>query len=96
MTEYLMPVSPDVRALLDDTVEAMTEYFGISRGEAVARINAKWHGFSLLDGEEMLTHEDSRFWAMEIYYGAVPHWSPNSSWPPVPPPEDPRFWTSGP
>ena len=100
MTDYLMPISPDVLRLFDRIVNTMVEQFGISRGEAVARINAKWDGFSFLgDDGKLLTHEGNYFWALEIYYDDVPDWSPDadrSSWNPLPPPEDPRFWTAGP
>lgn len=44
MNEFLPPATPEVRELFEETAAEMTELSGISRAEAVARINAQWEG----------------------------------------------------
>jgi hypothetical protein len=74
----------------------MVRVFGISRAEAVARINAQWRGQELLDEDDIVLHEDTYYWALSIYYRDVPDWNPDadrSDWPIVPaPPADSSCW----
>jgi len=75
----------------------MVEMFGISRAEAIARINAQWDGQEFLEGDIIL-HEDEYYWALFIYYdGAVPDWRPDadrSGWTPRAAPElGTDYWT---
>lgn len=72
--------------------------FGISRAEAVARINAHWEGQDFLERSDIVLHEDSYYWSLFIYYdGNIPDWRPNAdreSWEVKPaPPGDSEFWT---
>ncbi|KAA8908915.1 hypothetical protein TRICI_004728 [Trichomonascus ciferrii] len=99
MAEWFLMKNPsaDVRDLLFDTAEEMTKLFGISKAEAVARINAQWPGQKFLEDSDIILHEDEYFWSLFIYYnGDVPDWSPTadrSSWTPAPKPLDPKYWT---
>jgi hypothetical protein len=87
----------DVRELLCDTAEEMTKLFGISKAEAVARINAQWPDQKFLEDSDIILHEDQYYWALFIYYnGDVPDWGPSvdrSSWIPAPKPSDSKYWT---
>lgn len=71
MNEFLPPTSPEVYQLFQETVAEMVKLFGISRAEAVARINAQWEGRSLLDKNDIILHEDPYYWALFIYYRDV-------------------------
>lgn len=52
----------------------MTRLFGISRGEAVGRINAHWKDQPMLDDQDMVYHETEEFWARQIYFEDEPRW----------------------
>lgn len=97
MSEFLPPATPEVRELFEETAVEMTELFGISRAEAVARINAQWEGREFLGENEVILHEDPYYWALFIYYRDVKDWSPDadrSHWTPLPPPPaDSPAWT---
>ena len=98
MSDFQMAVSPDVRELLHGIVREMTERLGISRAEAIARINEQWHGQDLSSEEEVILHEDEYYWALFIYYGGdVRDWSQGadrSAWNPRPTPApDSGYWT---
>lgn len=93
-----MELSAAVRELLDATVGEMVELFGISRAEAVARINEQWHGRDFSGDDEIVLHEDRHYWAMLIYFdGEVPDWSDDadrSGWVARPAPaRDSGHWT---
>lgn len=97
MTEFQLVASGEILKLLADIVDEMVVEFAISREEAVARINQQWHGADLSGEDEIILHEDERYWALWIFYGGnIPDWSPaadRSTWTPrpVPPPES-GFW----
>ncbi|MBY8885844.1 hypothetical protein K7472_13405 [Streptomyces sp. PTM05] len=98
MTEFIANVSDEVGELLRETADEMTAMFGISRAEAVARINAQWEGQEFLERSDIVLHEDSYYWSLFIYYdGDVPDWSPEadrSSWSVKSAPlRDSEFWT---
>lgn len=92
-----MPTSEDVDELLADIRDEMSRMLGLSDAEAVARINELWGAQDLSGEDEIILHEEGYYWALVIYYGNVPDWSPDadrSSWPPRPaPPADSPNWT---
>ncbi|WBO63655.1 hypothetical protein [Streptomyces camelliae] len=93
-----MPTSSETLELLDAIADEMVSEFGISRAEAVARINEQWHGQDLSDEDSLILHEEEHYWAFVIHYGGnVPDWSPGadrSTWAPKPPPAaGSGFWT---
>ncbi|QDY78217.1 hypothetical protein [Streptomyces qinzhouensis] len=97
-TTYAMPTSPETLEFLDSIADDMVAEFGVSRAEAVARINEQWHGQDLSDEDSLILHEEESYWAFVIYYGGkVPDWSPGAdrtTWVPKPPPAaDSGFWT---
>ena len=96
--EFLMPATGEVHELFGLIASEMVALFGISRAEAVARINAHWQQFEFLGENEIILHEDEYYWALFIYFdGNVPDWSRNadrSGWPTRPaPPRDSNCWT---
>ncbi|WP_327286286.1 MULTISPECIES: hypothetical protein [unclassified Streptomyces] len=97
-SEYLMATSADSLDLLDAIAAEMVELFSITRGEAVARINAQWCGIDLSQENELILHEDGYYWGLSIYFGGeVADWSPTadrSGWTTRPaPPAGSKFWT---
>jgi hypothetical protein len=94
-----MPATPEVREFFDEIGADMALTFEISIAEAVARINDHWRGQLFLEESEIIFHEDAHYWAMRIYYGDVPDWSPEadrSHWTVRPkPPSDSECWTIG-
>ncbi|WP_036375305.1 hypothetical protein [Micromonospora sp. ATCC 39149] len=97
MSEFQMPASPDVAELLNAIACEMVDQFGITRAEAVARINEQWHRQDLSSNDEIILHEDEYFWALFIYFGGeVPNWSRDanrSEWIPKPvPTRDSGYW----
>ncbi len=90
MSEFLMETSEDTSCLLQEIVDEMISMFGISRREAVARVNRQWKGMDLSGEDEIILHEDAYYWCLAIYYGVVSDWSPSadrSTWEPIPAPD---------
>ena len=79
-----------------DIVEEMVTRFGVSRAEAVARVNRRWSDVDPGDrgpriwivGLDIVYHEDAAFWACDIYYGHTDWWKrkPGTTPEPLPPP----------
>jgi hypothetical protein len=62
--------------LLNAIADEMVSLFGITRAEAVARINEQWHHQDLSSDDDVILHEDEYYWALFIYFGGnVPDWS---------------------
>jgi hypothetical protein len=97
MTEFLMPASEEALELLREMVEELVR-LGVSRNEAVARINYQWDGLDLSAEDDLVLHETADYWAWPMYFeGEIPDWSPEadkSSWPvKPPPPAGSKYWT---
>ncbi|WP_317452680.1 hypothetical protein [Streptomyces sp. CBMA29] len=97
-TEFIMPTSPEARESLRDITDELVGLFGLSRAEAVARVNQAWGGQDLATGPDLLGHEDPEHWAYGLYYeGDVPYWEPEADrtrWRVRPaPPRDSPVWT---
>ena len=52
---------------------AMMSQFGISKEEAIARINQEWEKRSLV-GQSIAYHKVPEEWAKEIYWGHDSYW----------------------
>ena len=95
---FLARATPDVLDLLSQVADELVSLLGISKAEAVARINAQWSDQKFLEDSEIILHEDPYYWALSIYYnGEVPDLSleaDRSSWTPSAPPEKGTiYWT---
>lgn len=98
MSEFLMVTAESTASLLADIVAELVAQFGISRAEAVARVNQQWKGQDLSAEDDIILHEDAAHWATFIYFGGVVRdWRPGadrSSWPVrEPPPPGSDCWT---
>ena len=76
MSAYSFDVAPFAKLYIDSIVVEMIKLFGISRDEALGRINRHWKGVSFEDQQDIdgLTNELPDYWARRIYYG------PNAKW----------------
>ncbi|MFF7310437.1 hypothetical protein [Streptomyces sp. NPDC008137] len=106
-TEFVLELDEEMLAYFREMADVLVERIGISRAEAVARINAsygtrQWVALDL----ELMGHELPECWAYGVYYGPdeqhrVPMGSPTadadidlSTHPVRPaPPKDSPFWT---
>jgi hypothetical protein len=76
----------------EEIADHMTENFGISRDEAVARINWHWPGNRRrptvwIVGTDIAYHQDPATWAAHMYYGRDSSWwLPDANPTPLPPP----------
>ncbi|MFD1147304.1 hypothetical protein [Saccharothrix hoggarensis] len=98
MPEFLATGDDRIMELLTDTADAMAAEFGLSRAEAVARVNEYWSTRQDLLDDGLPTHEEAEYWASFIYYAeGTPFWrkdADRSAWRPRPAPaEDSGFWT---
>lgn len=57
----------------NEIAEKMIELFGISKDEAIGRINSLWRGLEIV-GLDLIYHEDEEYWAKTIYYGHNSCW----------------------
>lgn len=71
--EYEFEVDSDGGRFCEEIVEVMVNHFGITRDEAVERINRHWRGQKIL-GEDVIYHEDAEYWAKTIFYGKDSLW----------------------
>lgn len=52
----------------DDIAQEMMRLFGVSREEAVGRINREWKDKPLIRDVLIIYHETANYWAQSIYY----------------------------
>ncbi|MGY5057613.1 hypothetical protein ACWDFR_26630 [Streptomyces sp. 900105755] len=84
-----------------DIAEVLVTRFGISPGEAVARVNAVYEDAEIEPYPDLMCHEFPEFWAYRLYFELqewrTPYGDPEgdlSGWNVRPaPPRDSRFWT---
>jgi hypothetical protein len=76
MAEFMTPATPENAALRERIVARMIDLFGVSRAEAVGRIDRHWSEPDALTGpyEWLVRHETAEFWAKTIYYGSDVFW----------------------
>jgi hypothetical protein len=92
------PCAGDAKALgfCREIAEEMVLAFGITRHEAVARINRQWSEPGddgraprvWIVGMDIAYHETHEWWARTIYYGKESYWwTPGANPTPLPPPQ---------
>jgi uncharacterized protein (TIGR02452 family) len=52
----------------------MVDQFGISRDEAIGRINNHWRGIEIRGSKDLVYHQGADWWAKTIYYGKESQW----------------------
>lgn len=91
MSDFLIRGSGDVLEMLEETAVLMAALFGISRAEAVARINCHWRARESLD--DLVLHATAEHWARRIYYVDEFVAGHLRKVPVEPPPRDSPCWT---
>ena len=74
MNQFSFPLDAEGQAFCCDIAKDMMRLFLIPKDEAIGRINREWRNVSILDRQHPLYHEDSDFWAKDIYYGHDSSW----------------------
>ncbi|MHC3473751.1 hypothetical protein ACYF6T_34360 [Streptomyces sp. 7R007] len=68
-TEFLIPLDEEMLEYFREMVDFLVENCGISRAEAVARINERYARKEMDTLEQnLMTHEFPEFWAYGAYY----------------------------
>ncbi|MFI6684247.1 hypothetical protein [Streptomyces sp. NPDC050485] len=95
--EFLVEADAEMHLFISEIADRMAADCGISRAEAVARVNQVWRGTRFDPYPDLICHESDEYWALGIYYGEVPSWAEDadrSAWRAVPaPPSDSPCWT---
>ncbi|MGV9728514.1 hypothetical protein ACWDUE_14220 [Streptomyces albogriseolus] len=66
--EFLMRLDDGMLAYFRDMADEMVNRFGISRAEAVARINARYGDCDIEPYPDLMCHEEPAYWAYGAYY----------------------------
>ena len=66
--EFLMRLDDGMLAYFSDMADEMVTRFGISRAEAVARINACYGDCDIAPYPDLMCHEEPAYWAYGAYY----------------------------
>jgi len=65
----------EAKEFCERVVSEMVTLFSITEEEAITRVNCHWAHIESIGGqEELIYHEDERFWAQDIYYGSDSYW----------------------
>lgn len=99
--EFLIELDEEMLDYFRQMAEEMVSRFGISRAEAVARINATYEGAEIDPYPDLMCHELPEYWVYGLYFkprgGQLPYGAPGedlSAWEVRPAPSsDSRFWT---
>ncbi|MEU0645673.1 hypothetical protein [Streptomyces umbrinus] len=101
--EFLMKLDEGMLEYFREMAGEMTERFGISRAEAVARINERYGSLEISPYPDLMCHELPEFWAYGAYYhyaeaeGRLPMGDADIDFTKLPirplPPKDSPVWT---
>jgi hypothetical protein len=99
--EFLIDLDEGMLDYFREIADEMVSRFGISRPEAVARINATYEGSEIEPYPDLMCHELPEYWVYGLYFeprdGQLPYGAPGedlSHWDVRPaPPEDSHVWT---
>ncbi|MFE0104770.1 hypothetical protein [Streptomyces sp. NPDC059009] len=101
--EFLAQLDEEMLDYFRDMVNVLVERFGVSRAEAVARINAMYGADEEIQEGDLMGHEMPEFWAYGLYFEPSDDARPMPSgrkgedlagWQPRPaPPKSSPVWT---
>ncbi|CAM5653913.1 hypothetical protein [Streptomyces fumanus] len=99
--EFLTVLDEGMLRFFREIADELVTRFGISRAEAVARINAAYEGADIDPYPDIMCHEEPEYWAYGLYFlpkdGRLPHGDSVedlSEWEIRPaPPQDSHVWT---
>lgn len=66
--EFLMRLDEGMLAYFRDIADEMVSRFGVSRSEAVARINERYEKAEISPYPDLMCHEFPEYWAYGLYY----------------------------
>ncbi|MEU1300770.1 hypothetical protein [Streptomyces shenzhenensis] len=66
--EFVMDLDEGMTEYFREIANEMVSRFGISRAEAVARINERYHDAEISTYPDLMCHEFPEFWAYGPYY----------------------------
>lgn len=97
-SEFLMALDAAMLEVLREISAEMQNRFGISKAEAVARLNEAWGHVTFDPYPDIICHELPEHWAYRMYYkDNVPYWrddADSSTWQIQElPPADSPSWT---
>lgn len=77
--EFTTDLDAGMLRFFRDIADVMVRRIGISRAEAVARINRAFGGVEIGPYPDLMCHELPEYWAYGLYYaGDVPYWEPET------------------
>ncbi|MFF7791937.1 hypothetical protein [Streptomyces sp. NPDC007991] len=99
--EFLAALDEGMLHYFREIADELVTRFGISRAEAVARINEAYEGAEIDPYPDLMCHEEPDYWAFGLYFlpkdGRVPHGESGedlSLWETRPaPPKSSHVWT---
>ncbi|MEU3849732.1 hypothetical protein [Streptomyces sp. NPDC029554] len=99
--EFLTELDEGMLRYFREIADVMVERFGISRAEAVARINDAYEGSDIDPYPDLMCHEEPEYWAYGLYFqakdGVVPRGEDGADlaqWEKRPaPPKTSHVWT---
>ncbi|MEU6286556.1 hypothetical protein [Streptomyces sp. NPDC046988] len=75
--EFLTVLDEEMLQYFREIVDELTSRFGMSRAEAVARVNAAYEGADIEPYPDLMCHEEPDYWAYRLYFlpkdGRDPH-----------------------
>jgi hypothetical protein len=74
MSEFEFVTDAKSEAFCGEIVATMMELFGLSRAEAIGRINRDFTPVDFFGEEHIYYHETPDYWAQTIYYGRDSKW----------------------
>jgi hypothetical protein len=77
MEEFKFPLDKESYRYCLEIVDEMIRQFGISKEEAIGRINHEWSGAEFIGDDHVYYHEDPDEWAKDIFYGKDSFWWKN-------------------
>lgn len=69
-----LSMSDRARAYIEQIVHQMVLRFGITRDEAVGRVNQAWGHLDHIADTDLIFHQSPPEWAGDIYYGRDSGW----------------------
>ncbi|MGY5630231.1 hypothetical protein [Streptomyces sp. DH1] len=71
--EFVLDLDEDMLGYFREMADVLVERCGISRAEAVARINRQYAKLEIGPYPDLMCHEHPEFWALPAYYGRDEH-----------------------
>jgi hypothetical protein len=74
LSRFEFRTSAETAAFCEAIIGEMIRLFGIPEAEALGRLNRQWGALDLSSPQDLIFHEDEKYWAKDIYYGHSSLW----------------------